>query len=197
MQTLLGRESFEKDLAEELQAHVELQARKHMARGVDPQEAYRRARIEFGAIEQAREACREIGRWRWTDVSIRNVRHCLRSLAKSPGFALISVLILTVGIGANVAVFSTVDALFLRPLPVSDPSALVQIFSRDKQGHTGGLFSTALEELSHNRAFQGACGVATHYDAVEIDGTLRSLGMAAFSGECFQTLGLPVQLGEP
>ena len=197
LRALFARRSFEEDLSEELNTHIELQARKHMAQGLNAQEARRRARIEFGAMEQAREACREVDGWRWIDAALRNSRQAFRSLAKSPAFAFISVLILTVGIGANVAVFSTVDALFLRPLPVSDPGKLVQIFSTGKQDQAGGLFSPALEVLSHNRAFQGVCGVATHYDAVEIGSTLRNLGTAAYSGGCFQTLGLPVQLGRP
>ena len=195
LQVLWRRRAFEDDLAQELNAHIELQARKHMMQGVDLREAHRLARIEFGAMEQAREACREIDRWHWIDEGVRNGRQCFRSLAQSPGFVLISLLLLTVGIGANVAVFSVVDALFLRPLPVPYADGLVQISSTDRQGHTGGLFSPVLDELSHNRAFQGACGVATHYEAVEIEGTLRNLGTAAFSGGCFQTLGLPAQLG--
>lgn len=191
----MQRRSFEEDLSEELDAHIELQTRKHVAQGMDPQEARRRARIEFGAMEQTRELCREVDGWHWIDAAVRNGRQSFRSLAKSRAFTFVSILILTLGIGANIAVFSTVDALFLRPLPVSDPGNLVQIFSIDKQSRAGGLFSPALEELSHNRAFQGTCGVATHYEAVEIDGTLRSLGMAAFSGGCFRTLGLSLQLG--
>jgi ABC-type antimicrobial peptide transport system permease subunit len=108
---------------------------------------------------------------------------------------LISILILTVGIGSTVAVFSTIDALFLRPLPVLHPNELVEIVSIDKDGHKGGLFSTVLDGLAQDRAFQGVCGFGTSYLAVEIDGTLRTLGMAAFSGGCFKTLGLGVQLG--
>lgn len=195
LRALLRRQSFEEDLAEELNTHIELQVRKHIAQGMDPLEARRLAHIEFGAVEGAREACREVDRWHWIDAAIRNGRHCFRSLAKNPAFAFISILILTVGIGANIAVFSTVDALLLRPLPLANSGRLVEIFSTDKQGHTGHLFSGALEELSHNPAFNGTCGVATHYEAVEIDGNLRNLGMAAFSGGCFQTLGLDVQLG--
>src|SRR6185437_13802327 len=191
---LLRRQSFEEDLAEELDTHIELQTRKHIAQGMEPREARRRARIEFGAMEQAREECRRIDGWRWMDAAIRNGHQCFRSLLKNPGFTLVAILILSVSIGANVAVFTTIDALFLRPLPVHDPNKLVQVFSVDKQGDLTGLFSHGLDQLQ-NRAFAGVCGVATHYEAVEVDSALRTLGVAAFSGGCFQTLGLPVQLG--
>jgi len=189
------RRSFETDLDDELYSHIELQTRKYVEQGLDSQEAYRRARIDFGTMEEARESCREVDRWRVLDAASRNGFQGLRSLAKSPAFSLIAVLILSVGIGANVAVFSTIDALLLRPLPVPEPNQLVQILSRDKHGQAGGLFSPVLEPLSHNRSFSGACGIATHYDAIEIDGTLRKLGSAALSGDCFKTLGIPMARG--
>lgn len=197
LHSLLRAQTSEGELESELNTHIELQARKHIAEGLDPAEARRLARIEFGGLEGVREECREVDTWRWIGAVGRNTRQCFRSLAKSPGFVLVAILILTVGIGSNVAVFSTIDALFLRPLPVHRPDKLVEIVSIDKDGHTGGLFSPVLEALQHDRAFQGTCGFGTSYLAVEIDGTLRTLGMAAFSGGCFETLGLSVQLGRP
>src|SRR5579883_592683 len=185
----------EQDLADELSAHLDLQARKHQAAGLDREEAYRRARIEFGSFEEARESCRDVSRWSWLDAAGRNFRHSLRSLARNPAFAAVSILLLTFGIGANVAVFSTIDALFLRPLPVHDPGQLVEIFSVDKRGTLTDLFSGVLDPLSRNRAFSGVCGVATHYDAVEIDKAVQTVGTAAFSGTCFQTLGISMELG--
>lgn len=195
LRRLLRRRSSEEDLADELSSHIEFQTGKNIARGMVPEEARRQACLAFGAIEQAREECREVDTWRWIDTTLRNGRQCFRSLSRSPAFALISVLILSVSIGANVAVFSILNALLLRPLPITDAERLVQIYSTDKHGQMGGLYSTGLEELSHNSAFTGACGVATRYDAIEIEGSLRNLGMAAFSGGCFQTLGLAMQFG--
>jgi hypothetical protein len=195
LRALFRRSLFETDLDDELSSHIELQTRKYIDQGLESQQAYRRARIDFGAVEEARESCREVDRWRLLDAASRNGGQSFRSLVKSPAFALVAVLILTVGIGANVAIFSTIDALLLRPLPVREPNQLVEIVSRDKHGQAGGLFSPALEPLSHNTSFSGVCGVATHYDAIEIDGTLRKLGAAAFSGDCFQTLGIPIARG--
>ncbi len=195
VRTLFRQRPFEADLADELSSHIELQTRKYIDEGLDSQQAYRRARIDFGAIEEARESCREVDRWRLLDVASRNGGQSFRSLAKSPAFALTAVLILSVGIGANLAVFSTIDALLLRPLPLPEANQLVEIVSRDKHGQAGGLFSPALEPLSQNKSFSGVCGVSTHYDAIEIGGTLRKLGTAAFSGDCFQTLGIPIARG--
>ena len=195
LRALFRRRSFETDLADELSSHIELQTRKYIDRGLDSQQAYRRARIDFGALEEARESCREVDRWRLWDAASRNIGHSFRSLAKSPAFALVALLTLSIGIGANVAVFSTIDALLVRRLPVRAPDQLVEIVSRDKHGKAGGLFSPALEPLSQNKSFSGVCGVDTHYDAIEIDGTLRKLGEAAFSGDCFQTLGISMARG--
>ena len=195
LRALFRRRRFEADLTEELSSHIELQTRKYISEGLDAQQAYRRARIAFGAMEEARESCREADRWRLLEAALRNAGQGSRSLAKNPVFALIAVLILSVAIGANVAAFSTIDALLLRPLPVPKPTQLVEIVSRDKHDKPGSLFSTALEPLSHNKSFSGVCGVATHYDAIEIGGTLRKLGSAGFSGDCFQTLAIPIERG--
>ncbi|HEX4808227.1 MAG TPA: ABC transporter permease [Bryobacteraceae bacterium] len=197
LQTLLFRHIAESDLKEELTAHIELQARKHMAAGMNEEEARRRARIEFGGIETAREECREVDHWRWIDASTRNLKHCVRSLAKSPGFVLVFILILTVGIGSNLAVFSTMDALLLRPLPVERPNELVRILAEDRQGNWSNVPSTFLDALEGNRAFQGICGFSTSLLAAENDGNMRELGVASFSGSCFKTLGLSLQLGRP
>lgn len=185
------------ELKNELSEHIELQTRKHVAEGMSEEEARRRARIEFGSIESACEECREIDRWRWIDASARNLKQCVRSLAKSPGFVLVFILILTVAIGSNLAVFSMMDALLLRPLPVERPNELVRILAGDRQGNWSNLPSTFLDGLDDNRAFQGVCGFSTSLLATEIDGNMRELGVASFSGSCFKTLGLSLQLGRP
>jgi hypothetical protein len=157
LQTLLFRHIAESDLKEELAAHIEFQAGKHIAEGVTEEEVLRRARIKFSGIESVCEDFREVDRWRWIDASTRNLKHCVRSLAKSPGFVLVFILILTVGIGSNVSVFSTMDALLLRPLPVERPNELARILAEDRQGNWSHVPSRFLDGLEDNRAFQGVC----------------------------------------
>ncbi len=197
LRALFFRQKAELDLEDELSGHVELQARKHRAEGMSEEEARRHARIEFGAAQSVREECRETDRWHWVDASTRNLKHCFRSLGKSPGFALVFILILAVGVGSNLGVFSTMDALLLRPLPVERPNELVRILAKDRQGNSSILPSTFLDGLQGDRAFQGVCGFSTSLLAAEIDGNMRELGVAAFSGSCFKTLGLQLQLGRP
>lgn len=190
----MARRGREED-TDELRAHLELQTRKYMAQGMQPEEARRRARLEFGGFEKTLEECRETNSWSWFEAAVRNARHCLRSLGRSPAFTFVSLLLLTIGIASNVAVFSTIDAVFLRPLPVEHPDELVRITSFDKDGRAGSLPSTVLDTLGNSRAFNGLCGFRTAYVPAEVAGSIRQVRMAAFSGGCFGALGLHVQLG--
>lgn len=200
LRALCFRRSAESDLNDELTAHIEFQIRKYRAEGMSEAEARRRARIKFGGIESTREECRAVDRWRWVDTSARNLRHCFRSLRKSPGFVTVSILILTVSIGSNLAVFTTMDALLLRPLPVHRPDELVRISLVGGKGDLLELPSTGLRVLEGNRALQGLCGFGTWDESmlgVEIGGNVRPVGVGGFTGDCFRTLGLRVQLGRP
>jgi predicted permease len=195
---LRSRRQTDDDLEEELNAHIDLQMKKYVAAGWPPAEAYRRARIEFGARDAVLEECREIDPWRWPRATMRNCKHSVRSLRRSPGFAFTFTLILVIAIAANLAVFSTINAVFFRPLPIHDPQQLVRISWRDRQGNKGGLFPVELlTALRENRAFQGLCGFDTSYRLVQVGGTLRSSGIAGFAGSCFETLGIPLQAGRP
>src|SRR5690242_3339088 len=190
----MARRSRKED-AEELSAHLELAKREYIAGGMRPAEARRRAALEFGGLEKTLEECREVNSWGWLESIVRNARHSLRSLARNSAFTFVSLLLLTIGIASNVAVFSTLDALFFRPLPIERPDEVVRIASLDKSDRAGTLPSTMLDGLASNRAFNGICGFSTSYLAAELAGGMRPVGMAAFSGGCFATLGLHLQLG--
>src|ERR1700693_4688602 len=122
LRALWQRQRVEQDLDEELASHLELEARKLAARGMSMDEARRAARVEFGGFEHAKEECRDVDRWQWTDTLARNLRLAFRSLVRTPGFSLTAILILAIGIGSNLAVFSLLDSLLLRPLPLDKPS---------------------------------------------------------------------------
>ncbi len=197
LRALFSRRRPENELDEELTAHIEFQSRKYVAQGLSPDEARRRACVEFGGFEQAREECREVDRWRWIDASARNLRHSFRSLGKSPAFTIVSILILTAGIGSNLAVFSTMDAVFLRPLPVERPDELIEVSTMSDHGTLLELYSPAVPVLESNPALHGVCGFSMPPQGVEIEGNIRPLGVAGFTGGCFETLGLHLQIGRP
>jgi len=128
---------------------------------------------------------------------MRPLKHSFRSLRRSPGFVLVALLTLTVGIGSSVAVFSIIDAVMLRQLPVKSPSELTRMGLAGKDGEIDEIPSNAIDVLKDNAAFRGLCGFNTSMLNVEVDGNMRSEGVSGFTGNCFATLGLEMQLGRP
>jgi len=128
---------------------------------------------------------------------MHHLRYSLRSLRKSPGFSLVAIAVLAMGIGSNLAVFSLIDSLFLKPLPVDRPSELVRISSIDRQGRSAPLTSQVLDELRGEPMLQGLCAFATPPVTTRIDGALSTTQTITMSGGCFPALGLRTQIGRP
>jgi predicted permease len=114
----------EKELEKEIQHHLRMAATERKERGASVREAEARARREFGNVGLVKEVTRDAWGWRWLEDMIEDIRYGIRVLSKNPGFSAVAVLTLAIGIGANSAIFTLLDAAILKPLPVKDADSL-------------------------------------------------------------------------
>ena len=156
------RRRMEQDLARELEDHLLRRIAELTRAGMDPKEARRRATLELGGVPQTQEEVRDTWTWRWLDQLGRDLRYAVRTLRRMPGFGLTAMISLGVGLGATVAIFSLVDQVLLRRLPVRDAGNLVQLVWRGRAlgaiwgGADGLSYPTCLDLQTQRRLFDGA-----------------------------------------
>src|SRR5262249_19738283 len=119
--------ALDRDLQDELATHLELATDDYIRRGLSPEEARRQAALQFGSRDAARELHRDTRGLPTLDSLMKDVGYALRGFGREPGFTLVALIILALGIGANAAVFSIVNPLLLKPLPFADPDRLMWI----------------------------------------------------------------------
>jgi putative ABC transport system permease protein len=127
---LLRRERVEQELTEEVGAYLDLLIESKLGEGLQPAEARRQALIEIGGVEQVKERVREVRMGHRFETMWQDVRFAVRMLFKHPGFSLVAVLTLSLGVGATTAIFSVVNAVLLRPLPINEPERVVVIHNQ-------------------------------------------------------------------
>src|SRR5206468_4028688 len=133
--SLFRLQRVEEELDEELRFHLEQQIRDHLDRGLTRDEATRAARLALGGLEQQKDACRDARHTQWIDQTWRDLRYAMRVIRGSPGYTVVAVLSLALGIGANTAIFQLIDAIRLRHLPVPRAQELADV--RIAGGHGG------------------------------------------------------------
>jgi predicted permease len=191
-------------LDEELQTHLAMAVRERIERGEDPESAALAARREFGNRALIQETTREMWGWIWATHFGQDVRYAVRGIRRNPGFAAVAVLSLALGIGANTAIFSLINSLMLRTLPVEHPEQLVELSERFQDEPRLNTFSwhTYQYFLAHNHVLSGLIGTtAANWDFGPYF-NVRTGGQAAervqgvyVTGSFFPMLGVKPALG--
>src|SRR3984885_5840457 len=128
----------DKDLADEIESHLAHAQDTNAARGMTEEEARRQARLKFGNSRVTRERVWRYRSLPWLEDGWRDLRFALRSLAKTPGFTAIAILVIAVGIGVNTAIFSVINTVLLKPLTYPDPQSLVELENTGPRGSFPG-----------------------------------------------------------
>jgi predicted permease len=190
------------DLEAEIAAHLEMAIEENIRRGLTPLEGRRQALIRFGGIDLAKDKQREARGLMKLDILLQDLRYTIRTLSRDRGFTLVAILILALGIGANIAVFSVVNTLLLRPLPFPNPQQLVRIHQKDPEGGDSSMtYSTdAMQAFQQqNRSFQQITGYFAFSgpDNVKLIGNGQPQPITGLSvaGNFLPTLGVTPMLG--
>jgi predicted permease len=198
LRALFFRRRMDAELEEELQFHIEMQARKNCGHDVAPPEARRRARLQFGSVALAAEECREQRGISSIEILAKDVHYGLRVLRKSPGFTATAVLTLALGIGANTYIFSLVNAVLLRPLPYANPGQLVFVSEAKPVAGISGLgmsYPTFTELRDDNRAFSAIAGLGAHALVLTGYGEPSEVSTVPVTSEFFSVLAAEPLLG--
>lgn len=194
---LWRRPRMESEMDAELRFHIEARANDLAARGVTSDEALRRALAEFGAVDRAKEECRDANGANLVEGFIQDLRYGLRVLRKKPAVSAVALLSLGLGIGANSTVFSIVDSALLRPWPVADPERLVEIRTNwpKEPDFDASSYPDFRDMAGQIPAFSGAVAYGDRGGFISRDGQGEQVSVEVVSPNYFKVLGVSAQRG--
>jgi predicted permease len=187
-------------LADELEAHLQHEVDDTIARGMSEEEAQRKARVKLGSVRRVRETVWERNSLEWLETVLRDLRYAIRTLLRTPGFTVTAVLVVALGIGANVALFTVVRSVLLKPLPFREPDRLIQLYEKSPNGGreysyvAGGMYAAWKKSASslEQMAIYGT-------DSINLSGTggqlPEKLRYAEGSWNLFPMLGVVPEVG--
>jgi predicted permease len=192
LRALTSRKRVERDLEDELDFHIAMQARKNAEAGMPEAEAAQRARLQFGGATQVKEECRDARGVDFIETTLRDVRYALRGFRRSPTFVLTVVATIALGLGLNTAIFTIFNATYFRPIGVHDPHSLYEFFWIDRSGEAQHYtWQEYREFLSANPTFSDA--LAYRHTQARVNG--RTLLGTLVNGDYFRTLGVGAARG--
>jgi len=195
---LFRRERIERELDAELQAYLELDVEENIRRGMAPREARRTVLARLGGVEVVKDQCRDVQRFRVAEDLWRDLRYGVRMVLKHPGFSATAIIVLALGIGANTAIFSIINAMLLKPLPIHRPGELVGVYV-ERTTAPGGYRAFSYPNFQDLREQAAAfANLAAHnLTLVGIgDGkATRRVWADAVTANYFETFGVPLALG--
>ncbi|HEX4566229.1 MAG TPA: ABC transporter permease, partial [Vicinamibacterales bacterium] len=194
LHSVTRRSRFERDMATELRFHIDSYTEDLIRSGMTRDEARRQARVEFGSVEWKKDDCRATLGVRLADELVGDIRYAFRTLRRSPAFTFVAVTTLALGIGANTAIFTLMDAVLLRLLPVHDPDALYQVTRQEGATPTrfDGVFTNVLwENLAAEQDVFSAIGAwgSTRFNLARGGAVQEAAGLWV-TGNYFATLDM-------
>ena len=193
---LLRKSRRDEEMAEEIRQHLERLTERNIALGMSAQDARHAALRKFGGIEQAKELAREERVWMWPDQLRQDIQFALRQLLKAPAFSLVAVLTLALGIGANVAIFSVVNAVLLRPFGFAQPERLLWLWSQRPETTRGNFtLPEFCDYRDQNTLLDGLAAIASYNANLTDRGEAERVQGVRASANIFQILGVQASLG--
>src|SRR5215510_9456006 len=192
LRSLIRRDAVEQDLDDELRFHLERLTDRHIANGLAPGEAARRARLEIGGLDQVKEEHRDARGVRLLEDLGNDLRYAVRQVKRSPGFAVVAVLCLGLGIGANTSIFSALNSVLFRPLPGADPGRVV-ILTR---GTSANFSYPDFQDLqARGRLLAGVTASFPMESDLEVDGASEFVAAEVVTANYGEVIGVAPALG--
>ena len=199
LRALFRRSATERELNTEIGFHIEQQTDQNLRAGMTPEEARRRARIDFGGAESVREEHRDARGTRWIEDALADTRFGLRALLRNPVLATTAIITLALGIGANTAIFSVVNAVILRPLPFAGSERLVKLSEDNPEKHWVRENAAPANYLDWAERVKSFAGVVAYtpggHTTLSGEGDAVMFYNANVTGNFFSVLGVPALAG--
>jgi predicted permease len=194
LRAIFKRSAVERELHEELGFHVDRQIETYVSGGMDRDEARRRVQLEFGGLDQVKEEYRDALGVRLLEDLSRDIRYALRTVLRTPGFAATAIISIALGVGANTIVFSVVNALVLKPLPISDPDRVV--FVQRLGSFVSHSFPFYRDLRDRNATFEDLAGYRITMMEVEANQSATHEWGYLATGNYFDLLGVAPAFGQ-